>query len=118
MGWPDMMSSDIELSGPDDMAAEAGAERHTGVPVEPRRPAVPAEPPRPAGVRATDGLARRLRDLRDRAGLSQRQLADEAGIDVTYLSKLENARQAGSERVLRALAEALHVPAADLLGLR
>src|SRR5439155_16418238 len=110
MGWPDMMSSDIDLSGPKDMAAEAGAEGRAAAPAEARQPAAPAEP-RPAGPRATDGLARRLRDLRDRAQLSQRQLADRAGIDVTYLSKLENARQAGSERVLRALADALHVPA-------
>jgi non-specific serine/threonine protein kinase len=62
-------------------------------------------------------LAGHLRGLRLRAGMSQRQLAGLAGIDVTYLSKLENGRQAGSERVLRGLAQALGTPAAELLVL-
>jgi predicted ATPase/transcriptional regulator with XRE-family HTH domain len=59
------------------------------------------------------GLA--LRELRRQKRLSQSELAEKASIDVTYLSKLENGRQRGSERVLRSLAEALGVPPAQLL---
>jgi HTH-type transcriptional regulator, competence development regulator len=33
-----------------------------------------------------------LREKRRAAGLSQRQLADKAGVDFSYISKLENAR--------------------------
>jgi predicted ATPase len=56
-----------------------------------------------------------LRELRQAKQLSQTQLAAKASIDVTYLSKLENGHQRGSEKVLRALAEALEVPATQLL---
>lgn len=58
-----------------------------------------------------------IRRLRAAANLSQRSLASRVGIDVTYLSKLENGRQVGSERVLRSLAEQLDVPAAELIAL-
>jgi non-specific serine/threonine protein kinase len=63
------------------------------------------------------GLGPYLRRLRRQARLSQRALAAAVGIDVTYLSKLENGRQTGSERVLRSLAERLEVPPAELLAL-
>ena len=52
-------------------------------------------------------LGNHLKDLRIKADLSQAALAQRVGIDVTYLSKLENGRQQPSERVLRSLAEAL-----------
>jgi transcriptional regulator with XRE-family HTH domain len=37
-------------------------------------------------------FGRRLRELRRASGLSQRDLAGQAGVDFTYLSKLENDR--------------------------
>jgi predicted ATPase/Tfp pilus assembly protein PilF/DNA-binding XRE family transcriptional regulator len=60
-------------------------------------------------------LGPKIRELRKAAGLSQDTLASRAGIDPTYLSKLENNRQGASERVLTALATTLGVEAAQLL---
>jgi len=50
-----------------------------------------------------------VRELRKRAGLSQRDLADRVGIDFTYLSKIENNKaDPPSEDVIRKLAEELN----------
>ena len=58
-----------------------------------------------------------LRGLRKQAGLSQRELAMQAGIDFTYLSKIENGRVAPpGEATMRALARALGVDPEDLLA--
>ena len=58
-----------------------------------------------------------LRDLRKRASLSQRDLAQRAGIDFTYLSKIENGRvDPPGEETMRALAVALGAEAEDLLA--
>ena len=58
-----------------------------------------------------------LRGLRKRAGLSQRELAEQAGIDFTYLSKIENGRvDPPAEETMRALARALGADADELLA--
>jgi HTH-type transcriptional regulator, competence development regulator len=58
-----------------------------------------------------------LRGLRKQAGFSQRELAMQAGIDFTYLSKIENGRVAPpGEATMRALARALGVDPEDLLA--
>ena len=58
-----------------------------------------------------------LRGLRKRAGLSQRELAARAGIDFTYLSKIENGRvDPPGEATLRALAVALGAETEDLFA--
>ena len=55
----------------------------------------------------------RLRELRRAARLSQRALAEEVGVDFTYLSKIENGRvEPPSEGVLLRIAKEL----ADKLG--
>ena len=55
----------------------------------------------------------RLRELRRVARLSQRALAEQVGIDFTYLSKIENGRvEPPSEGVLQRIAKEL----ADRLG--
>lgn len=57
-----------------------------------------------------------LRGLRKRAGFSQRELAARAGIDFTYLSKIENGRvDPPGEATLRALAAAVAVPDEEVL---
>jgi transcriptional regulator with XRE-family HTH domain len=62
-------------------------------------------------------FGRYLRDLRKRAALSQRELAQRAGIDFTYLSKIENGRvDPPGEQTLRALASALGADAETLLA--
>ena len=50
----------------------------------------------------------RLRELRRSARMSQRALADQVGVDFTYLSKIENGRvEPPSENVLRRIAKEL-----------
>lgn len=60
-------------------------------------------------------LAERVRALRQERGLSQEDLALQAGIDRTYQSQIERAIGNPSLRVLCALAEALDVCLRDLL---
>jgi transcriptional regulator with XRE-family HTH domain len=66
---------------------------------------------------ASVGFGEYLRALRKNAGLSQRELAEQAGIDFTYLSKIENARvEPPAEATLRALARALASDPEELLA--
>jgi XRE family transcriptional regulator, regulator of sulfur utilization len=60
-------------------------------------------------------LAIRLRELRERRGWSQEQLAARAGISRGYLARLETARQDPRLSTLEKLARALKVKAATLL---
>jgi transcriptional regulator with XRE-family HTH domain len=63
------------------------------------------------------GFGRYLRDRRQGAGLSQRQLAGRLGIDFTYLSKLENGHEEPpSHDTLLRLATELGVPASHMLA--
>lgn len=58
----------------------------------------------------------RVRELRKARGLSQRELAGRAGIDFTYLSKIENGRiEPPSEDVIRRVAEELGTNADELI---
>ena len=60
----------------------------------------------------------RVRELRKAQGMSQRELADRAGIDFTYLSKIENGRmEPPSEQVIRSVAEELYADADELIVL-
>jgi len=61
----------------------------------------------------------RIRELRKQRGLTQRQLAQEANINFTYLSKIENDRLSHTPSVgtLRQLAHALDVDELELLHL-
>ena len=64
---------------------------------------------------ATQSFGARLRELRKRAGLSQRELARRVGIDFTYLSKIESgAMPPPSEKILSRLADALNVGREEL----
>ena len=61
----------------------------------------------------------RLRELRRERGMTLRALADAAGLDFTYLSKIENGRAGyfpGADTI-RELAQILEVDALDLLHL-
>lgn len=60
----------------------------------------------------------RIRELRQQARLSQRELAKKVGIDFTYLSKMENELlPPPSEKVIQRLAEALSINKDELLSL-
>lgn len=58
----------------------------------------------------------RLRNLRTRAGLSQEDLAHEAGLDRTYVSGIERGVRNPSLRNIARLAGALGVPVRDLFS--
>lgn len=60
-------------------------------------------------------FARNLRALRQAKGLSQEELAHQAGIDRTYISALERNVYNASIDVVDRLAEVLGVEAAELL---
>ena len=57
-----------------------------------------------------------LRKLRERAGLSQEQLADRAGVHRTYVSLLERNKKSPTIDVLFRLCKALRFPAAKLIA--
>ena len=56
-----------------------------------------------------------LRVWREYRGLTQQQVATEAGISKSYLSQLESGQRKGSTEVLRALAQALKISLDDLV---
>jgi transcriptional regulator with XRE-family HTH domain len=60
-------------------------------------------------------LGRRLRELRDKRGLSQTQLADMAEIGRAHLSQIENGAVAVRIDTLYVLAQALHLSLSELL---
>lgn len=61
-----------------------------------------------------DGYGQWLRFFRERAGLTQTELAAAAGIERQTLCHLENDRRLPSRRVANALARTLGVTAAEL----
>jgi transcriptional regulator with XRE-family HTH domain len=59
----------------------------------------------------------RVRQLRKEKGWTQRELADHADLDFTFLSKLENDKETASEKTIRSLATALGVEPEELITL-
>jgi DNA-binding XRE family transcriptional regulator len=57
-----------------------------------------------------------LRVWREYRGLTQQQVAAEAGISKSYLSQLESGQRKGTAEVLRAIARALNVSLDDLVA--
>ena len=72
-----------------------------------------AEPERSS--RSEVQVAFAIRSLRQRAGLSQRQLALRMGVPRTYVSKIENEKATPTLSSLARLANALEVSIPDLL---
>lgn len=60
-------------------------------------------------------IGERVRMLRRRHRLSQRQLADRVGVTASFVSQLETGRASASVATLRALADSLGVLVAELL---
>ena len=56
----------------------------------------------------------RIKVLREKAGLSQSELAKRAGIPQPHLSRLENAEHSPTHKTLSRIAKALGVPVGDL----
>lgn len=68
--------------------------------------------PDPAGT----AIGERLREVRKRRGLSQRELAAESGVSLSLIRKLEQGERSDTRvETARALAVALHVPTSQLL---
>ena len=61
-------------------------------------------------------VAQAIRSLRQRSGLSQRQLALRMGVPRTYVSKIENEKATPTLSSLERLARALEVTVPDLLS--
>src|ERR1700753_302574 len=59
-------------------------------------------------------LGQRLRELRDKADLSLRELAKRIGISPPFISDIELGRRFPSEEILKKLARALNVSVEDL----
>ncbi len=67
---------------------------------------------------ANQKFGERVRELRKRSGMNQRQVADMVGIDFTYLSKIESgALLPPSEKVIRKLAGVLGADEDELITL-
>lgn len=64
-----------------------------------------------------EAFAAQLRDLRKESGLSQEQLALRAGVDRTFVSKLELSKHQPSLAVVFALAHAVDRTPEELVGL-
>jgi transcriptional regulator with XRE-family HTH domain len=61
-------------------------------------------------------FAMRLRQIRERRGITQETLAKKAGVSRAYLSRLEMGRHDPPLSRLRKLAKALGVPVTELLA--
>jgi transcriptional regulator with XRE-family HTH domain len=78
--------------------------------------AAPAAEPANANGRAHLQIASAIRTLRQRGGLSQRQLALRMQVPRTYVSKIENEKATPTLSSLARLARALEVTVPDLLS--
>ena len=67
-------------------------------------------------TRATEGLGQRVRRRRKELGLSQVELSGLAGINQGYISEIERGRRRPSRHTIDALAVALDIPQAVLVG--
>ena len=67
-------------------------------------------------MNAKETVARNMRRLRVARGLSQETFADEAGIDRTYVSRLERNKENPTVAVLEKIARALNVEIAALFA--
>jgi transcriptional regulator with XRE-family HTH domain len=61
-------------------------------------------------------LGKLLREAREKAGLSQEDLAARARVHRTYISLLERDKKSPTLKVLLRICKALGVPAADLVA--
>jgi transcriptional regulator with XRE-family HTH domain len=67
-------------------------------------------------VRAQERFGLNLRDRRVAAGWSQQELSDRCGLHLTEISRLENGRRNPRLDTIVKVADALGVPAAELLA--
>jgi len=66
----------------------------------------------PAGIKS---FATHLRILREKAGMSQQELADAAGVSKITIQRIENAKYSVTIDTLISIAEALNIPLKKLV---
>ncbi len=67
------------------------------------------------GLKAWKGhVGQKIRELRKEAGLTQTQLADQAGLPQSHVSRLENAEHSPTNMTLQKIARALDVPIGEI----
>lgn len=59
-------------------------------------------------------VGKKIRELRDAAGMNQTQLAEKAGLTQSHISRLENAEHSATNFTLEKIAKALGVTVGDL----
>lgn len=59
---------------------------------------------------------KKLRELRERLGLTQTELASRVGLTQTGYSVIENGKRYGSVKTLQAICRELGVPVGEVLG--
>lgn len=80
-----------------------------------RREPLAAEHPLPRGVKGwAEHVGRKIRSLREKANLTQTQLAEKAGLPQSHISRLENAEHSATHLTLEKIAQALGVTAGDI----
>lgn len=67
-------------------------------------------------LNAVPGLKNRIKELRERRGLTLEQLEERSGIDHSTLSRLENGRMKITDQYLGLLAEALDYHPAEFIA--
>jgi transcriptional regulator with XRE-family HTH domain len=60
-------------------------------------------------------IGKKIREIRRRVGISQEDLSEKAEINRTYLSQIENGKSSPTEKKIKKIAEALGVPASELM---
>jgi transcriptional regulator with XRE-family HTH domain len=89
---------------------------HLSLEAEPEPEPILAEPvPAPMGSGGQVQVALAIRSLRQRAGLSQRQLALRMSVPRTYVSKIENDKATPTLSSMERLAKALEISVCELL---
>ena len=66
-------------------------------------------------MKILSGFGDKLRELRKKRGLSQEELADEAGLHRTYIGGVERGERNPTLTTLKRLADALHLRIDELL---
>ncbi len=63
----------------------------------------------------SEQIGKKVKEIREKANLTQAQVADKAGINVNYFARLERGEVNPSAEILKSIAKALNVTSSDIL---